>query len=157
VLDDEYRVVYLEKLDSTQAVGIMMSRVGKTAPSYCTGLGKALLAARDDDPVSELEERGALQRFTKNTIHRPAELRRELGRIAERGYALDLEEHEPGVRCVACAIEGPRGTAIAALSIAGPAERLSEKALRGELAEAATEAAREIGLRLGAARRKAAE
>jgi DNA-binding IclR family transcriptional regulator len=47
--------------------------------------------------------------------------------------------------------------AIAALSIAGPAERLSEKSLRGELAEAATEAAREIGLRLGAARRKAAE
>src|SRR5215211_2950072 len=151
------RVVYLEKLDSTQAVGIMMSRVGKTAPSYCTGLGKALLAARDDDPVAELAERGALQRFTKNTIHRPEELRAELGRIAGRGYALDLEEHEPGVRCVACAIEGPSGAAIAALSIAGPADRLSEGSLRGELAVAAAEAAREIGLRLGAARRKAAK
>ena len=157
VLDDEYRVVYLEKLDSTQAVGIMMSRVGKTAPSYCTGLGKALLAARDDDPVAELAERGALQRFTKNTIHRPEELRAELGRIVGRGYALDLEEHELGVRCVACAIEGPSGAAIAALSIAGPADRLSEESLRGELAVAAAEAAREIGLRLGAARRKAAE
>jgi DNA-binding IclR family transcriptional regulator len=157
VLDDDYRVVYLEKLDSTQAVGIMMSRVGKTAPSYCTGLGKALLAAGDGDAVTALEERGALKRFTKNTIHRPAELRRELRRISGCGYALDLEEHEPGVRCVACAIEGPTGTAIAAVSIAGPAERLSEESLRGELATAVQQAAREIGLRLGAARRKAAE
>lgn len=157
VLDDEYRVVYLDKLDSTHAVGIMMSRVGKTAPSYCTGLGKALLAARDGDPVAALEERGALRRFTENTIHRPAELRQELARIAERGYALDLEEHEPGVRCVACAIDGPSGRPIAALSIAGPAQRLAEKSLRGELASAAQEAAREIGRRLGAARREAAE
>jgi IclR family KDG regulon transcriptional repressor len=156
VLDDEYRVVYLEKLDSTHAVGIMMSRVGKTAPAYCTGLGKALLAARDDDPVAALEARGALRRFTKNTIHRPAELRRELARTSERGYALDLEEHEPGVRCVGCAIVGPRGRAIGALSIAGPAQRLAEEALRGELAAAAAAAAREIGLRLGGARGEAA-
>lgn len=157
VLDDEFRVVYLDKLDSTHAVGIMMSRVGKTAPSYCTGLGKALLAPRDDDPVAALELRGVLRRFTKNTIHRPAELRRELMRIAERGYALDLEEHEPGVRCVACAIEGPSGKAVAAISIAGPAQRLAEDSLRGELAAAAASGAREIGLRLGAARREAAE
>jgi IclR family KDG regulon transcriptional repressor len=157
VLDDDYRVVYLEKLDSTHAVGIMMSRVGKTAPSYCTGLGKALLAAHDDDPVPALEERGALKRFTKNTIHRPAELRRELRRISGHGYALDLEEHEPGVRCVACAIEGPTGAGIAAVSIAGPAERLSEESLKGELATAVQQAAREIGLRLGAARWKTAD
>ena len=156
VLDDEYRVVYLEKLDSTQAVGIMMSRVGKTAPSHCTGLGKALLAARDGDPVGALVERGALRRYTPNTIHRPAELRRELTRITRRGYALVLEEHEPGVRCVACAIDGPSGSAVAALSIAGPAQRVAEESLRGELAAAAREAAREIGLRLGAARREAA-
>lgn len=155
VLDDEYRVVYLEKLDSTQAIGIMMSRVGKTAPSYCTGLGKALLAARSDDPVAALVERGALKRHTPRTIHRPTELRRELARIGRQGYALDLEEHEPGVRCVACAIEGPGG-AVAALSIAGPAQRLPEESLRGELAVAARDAAREIERKLGTGRREPA-
>ncbi len=58
---------------------------------------------------------------------------------------------------MACAIDGPSGKAIAALSIAGPAQRLAEESLRGELATAAQEAAREIGRRLGAARRETAE
>jgi DNA-binding IclR family transcriptional regulator len=155
VLDDEFRVVYLEKLDSTQAVGIMMSRVGKTAPSFCTGLGKALLAARGAETVAALEERNALRRFTPNTIYRAADLRRELELTRRRGYALDLEEHEPGVRCVACAVDVPGGP-LAALSIAGPAHRLPESLLGGELADAATAAARSIEARLGAGRREPA-
>lgn len=146
VLDDRLRVVYLEKLETTQAVGIMMSGVGKTAPSHCTGLGKALLAAVDGDPVEQLAERGELRRYTEHTIYEPDGLRRELERIRQEGYALDLEEHEPGVRCVSCTIPGSG----AAISIAGPAQRLSERALRGKLARAVREAATEIGTRMGA-------
>jgi DNA-binding IclR family transcriptional regulator len=149
VLDD-LRVVYLEKLETTKAVGIMMSRVGRTAPSYCTGLGKALLAHADGDPALALAERGELRRYTSNTICEPAALRAELQRIREAGYALDLEEHEPGVRCVATTIAGRRGEILAAVSIAGPAQRLSERALRGRLAVAVRAAAREIGSRMGA-------
>jgi DNA-binding IclR family transcriptional regulator len=150
VLDDRLRVVYLEKLDSAHAVGIMMSRVGRTAPSYCTGLGKALLAAQDGDPVTLLVERGELQRFTKNTLCEPNALRTELARIRRRGYALDLEEHEPGVRCVAAVVRGPDGRAAAAISIAGPSQRLPKDLLEGGLAAAAIAAAREIGRRMGA-------
>jgi DNA-binding IclR family transcriptional regulator len=150
VLDEHLRVVYLEKLEGRQAVGIMMSAVGRSAPSYCTGLGKALLSARDDDPVAVLEARGDLVRKTPTTIWRSEALRRELRTIRERGYALDLEEHEAGVRCVATAIRGPGGN-VAALSIAGPADRMPEELLRGELAAAAMKAGREISRRLGAA------
>jgi DNA-binding IclR family transcriptional regulator len=150
VLDDRLRVVYLEKLDSAHAVGIMMSRVGRTAPSYCTAIGKALLAAHDGDPVALLEEWGELRRYTPNTKFRPAQLRQELALIRERGYALDLEEHEPGVRCVAAAIVGPGSGPTAAISIAGPAERMPEELLRGELATVAVTAAREIRKRIGA-------
>ena len=149
VLDD-LRVVYLEKLETTKAVGIMMSRVGRTAPSYCTGLGKALLAHVDGDPAEVLEQRNELRRFTPNTMCEPEALRVELQRVREVGFALDLEEHEPGVRCVATPIAGPRGEVLAAISIAGPAQRLSERALRGRLATAITAAAREIGVRMGA-------
>lgn len=156
VLDDDLRVVYLEKLETTQAVGIMMSRIGRTAPSYCTGLGKALLAWHEGDPAAVLAERGQLRNFTRNTIHRPAELRRELARIREQGYSLDLEEHEEGVRCVAAPVVGPGGGVVAAISLAGPAQRLSERALRGPLAEGIRAAAIEIGRRLGAARQEAA-
>jgi DNA-binding IclR family transcriptional regulator len=151
VLDDRLRVVYLEKLDSAHAVGVMMSRVGRTAPSYCTGLGKALLSAQDGDPAGLLEEWGELRRHTPNTISTPDDLRAELKRVRSRGYSLDLEEHEPGVRCVAAVIAGPPGAPPAAVSIAGPAQRLPDKLLRGELAAAATAAAREIGRRIGAA------
>jgi IclR family KDG regulon transcriptional repressor len=153
VLDDELRVVYLEKLESTHAVGIMMSRVGRTAPSFCTGLGKAMLAMVPGDPVAALEERGALRTFTASTISEPAALRTELELIRERGYSLDLEEHEAGVRCVGAAILGPHGEMLAALSISGPAHRLPERLLRGRLAIAARAAAAEIGRRLGAGRR----
>ena len=149
VLDDDLRVVYLDKLETTHPVGIMMSRVGRTAPSFCTGLGKALLAFRPGDPVAELEQRDALRAYTPNTIHRPEALRAELNRIRKLGFSLDLEEHEPGVRCVASPIRGPRQV-IAAFSIAGPAHRLPERRLRGELATAALAAAEEISYRLGA-------
>jgi DNA-binding IclR family transcriptional regulator len=153
VLDDELRVVYLEKLESTHAVGIMMSRVGRTAPSFCTGLGKAMLAALPGDPVARLKERGALRAYTSNTIFEPKALRTELDRTRKRGYSLDLEEHEPGVRCVGAAILGPHGEMVAGLSISGPAQRLPERVLRGRLAEAGRAAAAEIGRRLGAERR----
>jgi DNA-binding IclR family transcriptional regulator len=151
VLDDRLRVVYLEKLDSAHAVGIMMSRVGRTAPSHCTGLGKALLSAHDGDPVAVLAERRELQRFTQNTLSDPDALRVELARIRERGYSLDLEEHEPGVRCVATVIRGAEGRSAAAISIAGPAQRMPKELLEGSLAEAVISAAREVGRRVGAA------
>lgn len=150
VLDERLRVVYLDKLESTQAIGIMMSAVGRSAPAYCTALGKALLAARDDDPAGLLAARGDLEPKTPNTICDVDALRAELERTRGRGYALDLEEHEVGVRCVGAAIVGSDGSAVAALSIAGPTQRLPRSLLDGELAQAAMTAAREISRRLGA-------
>lgn len=154
VLDDQLRVVYLEKLQTTHPVGLMMSRVGKTAPSHCTGLGKALLAALEGDPVGVLTEMGTLSSHTASTIVDPVALKKELDSIRSRGFALDLEEHERGVRCVAAAIPGSRDP-VAAISIAGPAPRMPERKLKGELARAVADAAGEISHRLGAARREA--
>lgn len=152
VLDDQLRVVYLEKLQTTHPVGLMMSRVGKTAPSHCTGLGKALLGAVEGDPADALADMGALRSYTPNTLTDFAALKEELGGIRARGFALDLEEHEPGVRCVAAAIPGTRDP-VAAISIAGPAPRMPEGKLKGELARAVMDAADEISRRVGAARK----
>lgn len=150
VLDTELRVVYVEKLEGTHAIGIMMSRVGRSAPSYCTGLGKALLSAVEDDPAARLAERGELVRKTDSTICDPQQLRRELAAIRERGFALDMEEHEPGVRCVAATVRDASGAVVAAISVAGPAQRMPRMLLTGELAEATVTAARDISRRLGA-------
>lgn len=150
VLNDDLDVVYLEKLESTHAVGIMMSRVGRTAPSFCTGVGKALLAVQPGDPAGALEARGVLRQYTESTIHDVDDLRIELERIRERGYSLDFEEHELGVRCVAAAFSGPDGTPAAAISVAGPASRMPKPEVQGRLAQAVVVAAKEIGARIGA-------
>lgn len=151
VLDDELRVVYLEKLESPHAVGLMMSRVGRTVPAYCTAIGKVLLASLDGDPVADLEARGALRRYTPNTILEPEAIRHELQTVRKQGFALDFEEHELGVRCVGCSVKGPQERVVAAVSIAGPTHRLPKKLLKGRVAEETMAAAREISRRLGAA------
>src|SRR5213593_1558692 len=94
---DHWQVVYLERLLSPEPVGFMRSRAGAILPAYCTGLGKVLLAYRPD---AEVEAWAAGQEFpalTANTITSPKRLLKELRAIRERGYALDLEEREPGV------------------------------------------------------------
>jgi DNA-binding IclR family transcriptional regulator len=149
VLDDDLRVVYLEKFESTHAVGIMMSRIGRTAPSHCTGIGKALLSVIPDDPIQLLLDAGTLERYTQHTIIDAQQLREELRKTRERGYAVDLEEHEPGVRCVAAAIPGRSGMPVFALSISGPSQRMPDELLSGVLAAAVMSAANEIGGRFG--------
>ncbi|QIN81476.1 helix-turn-helix domain-containing protein [Rubrobacter tropicus] len=154
VLDDELRVVFLEKLNTTHALGLMSSRIGRTVPSYCTGSGKALLAELDYDPVEVLEANGVLKRHTPSTIYEPDALRRELEQIRAQGYSLDLEEREPGVRCVACPIRAAGGNTVAAVSVSGPTQRLPEHLLQGELADAVRAAAVEISTRLGYTQRR---
>jgi IclR family acetate operon transcriptional repressor len=149
VLDDEFRVVYLEKLDSPRAVGIMMSRVGGTAPAHCTGLGKAMLACLDDEGLRAMAERGLLKRYTRNTITDLEVLKAELDEIRGKGFALDREEHEVGVRCVAAWVARREGEPPAAISIAGPANRLPEGKLRGQLADRVVDASHELSHRLG--------
>ncbi len=148
VLDQNLRVMYLEKVEGGHPIG-MMSRVGHSAPSYCTGLGKVLLATDIGDPVEVLTTQGPLERKTPNTICDPDELRSELATIAERGFSVDLEEHEVGVRCVAAPVVDSTGRTVAGISIAGPSQRLSKADLYGDLAQATMQAAHDISYRLG--------
>jgi IclR family acetate operon transcriptional repressor len=109
-----------------------------------------MLAHSDEDLLSRLEEQQPFRKYTPNTRTDPQEIRAELERVRERGYALDLEEFEEGVRCVAAPILDARGRAVAAVSVSGPKHRLPKRLLQGELARGTMAAAREIGHRLGA-------
>ena len=126
VLDGFLQVVYLEKLQSTsQPVGLMGSKRGLTAPSHCTGIGKMLLASVPlDDLVRYFYDRG-LERFTDHTIVDLDRLRSTLEQIRQQGFAYDDEEHEMNVRCVAAPVVDRRGQVVAAVSVAGPADRMS--------------------------------
>ncbi|MCP4402875.1 MAG: IclR family transcriptional regulator [bacterium] len=141
-------VVYIDKIDSPQTIRIY-SRVGRRAPAYCTGLGKTLLAWASPESIEEILKKGELHRFTKNTIVDPARLKEEFQQIREKGYAIDNEEHEEGVYCVAAPIHGIDGKVSTAISVSMPILRFEKKGLP-ELQQAVIEAARKISSRLGA-------
>ncbi|HEX9016158.1 MAG TPA: IclR family transcriptional regulator [Chloroflexota bacterium] len=97
--------------------------VGTRAPANCVAMGKAILAFEAPDRVEQILSL-PLPALTRNSISDPERLRDELGRVRERGYALDDEESFPGVRCVAVPIFHYSHSPIAAIAVSGPAARL---------------------------------
>ena len=147
---DHWQVVYLERMLSSMSVGYMRSRAGAILPAYCTGLGKTLLAYR---PEAEVQAWAATQKFaalTPRTITSAKRLLKELAVIRERGYGLDEEEREKGVSCVAAPIANHTGDVVAAISVAGPTERMPRDLVGSEIAAAVVAAARAISVDLGA-------
>lgn len=115
-------IVYIDKLDSTHPVR-MVSRVGATMPAVRTAMGKALLAEMPDETVIQT------LRDTQTQLGETLEEEAFLTILAEarhRGYALDLEENERGICCVGAAIKDNTGRAVAAISVSGPKERMTE-------------------------------
>jgi len=123
-LDSDWQVVYLDKLPAKHAVGLMISRVGLTAPAHCTALGRAMAAFLPEDEVRAWLRSRPFRAYTKNTVTDPDALLGELQAIRLRGYAVDNGEYEVGVRCVAAPIRSHGGEVVAALSVSGPEARL---------------------------------
>ncbi len=146
---DGGRLVYLSKIESTRSLRVaMQSRVGLTAPAYCTGVGKALLAFAETDVLDAYLATCDFVRHTEKTIPDRLKLLAELQMIRNRGWAVDDEEHEQGVRCVAAPVRNRDGAVIAALSISGPTLRLTQDRLdtvRSLVCEAAEEISRLLG------------
>lgn len=117
--------VYLSQVESEQSVRYTVS-VGDKSPAYCSGVGKALLAALPQEQQSDLIEAIEFKRYTQQTLTSPAMLMRQLREIQKRGYALDTEEHQHGIRCVAAAIIDSAGMPVAAISVTAPTFRVTD-------------------------------
>lgn len=140
-------ILYVDKIDSQHTLR-MFSRVGKRAPTWCTGLGKALLSAMPDAEITELFRGHELTAFTPNTITDLTALKAELRRIKQRGFSIDNQEHELGIHCVASVVCDARSKAVAALSVAWPETRHTSSRIDhySELiVKAANDASRRIG------------
>lgn len=121
-------IIYLDKVESRQAVR-MNSQIGNASPAYCTGVGKAALAALDAEALDALLSGLEFRRFTPQTITSRAALLDELARIRLSGIAFDREEHEPGIRCVAAPVFDAGRALVAGVSVTGPAYRVGEAQL----------------------------
>lgn len=143
---DDAQVVFVDQVPSPQPV-VIRARVGSRVPVHCTAMGKVLLAFGPPQWL-ERELAGPPAALTPNTITDPDEYREHLARVRRLGYALDDEEHRLGVRCVAAPVRDYSGQAVAAISITGPAFRLSRERI-AELIEPVKAAAAELSERLG--------
>jgi DNA-binding IclR family transcriptional regulator len=118
-------VVYIAKVESTHALG-MFSHIGARLPMYCTALGKAILAFSKTEQLQLVFSQPLVSR-TPNSITEPVVLKAELDLVHSRGYAIDNEENELGIRCVGAPIIDYTGTPIAAISISAPRDRMDPK------------------------------
>ena len=128
VIRDGRDIVYIYKTESGPMR--MSSRVGLRSPLYCTGVGKAILATLPGDELEDIWTHSNVQKLTDKTITDLEELRSQLVEVRANGYAIDDEENELGVRCVAVAIPGADGRAESAFSISGLAPYMTPERIR---------------------------
>ena len=140
-------VLYLAKEESSQTIR-MISYVGKRAPLHCTALGKVLLAFLPEEERKKILEQKELPRLTDNTITDRNKLEKEFSKIQKQGFALDQEENEKDVRCIAAPIRNYQGEVIAALSISSPIFRIDKNA-QNNLKETLIETSEKISKKLG--------
>ena len=143
---DGAEIMYVYNLESTQAIR-MRSDIGVRKPAYCTAEGQVLLAFQPPEGIERVIRAGLLPR-TPQTIVDPAALRKALELVRQRGCAIEDEESEIGMRCIAAPIRDDSGDVIAAIGLAGPVSRLSKKALASFIPHV-IESAEAISARLG--------
>ncbi len=146
VLDDG-EVVYIDQAQSTRILR-MFTQIGNRLPAHSTGSGKVMLAFASPDVVEGIVRRYGLARRTPRTIVDFEAFREELERIRQRGYAIDDEEHEEGVRCVAAPVRDQSGQVIASLSVSGPVTRLNDRQMNAVIPEV-MECVMKLSARLG--------
>ncbi|MBE7553100.1 MAG: IclR family transcriptional regulator [Anaerolineales bacterium] len=144
---DGAEILYVDKVESSQSVRLH-STIGARNLLHCTAMGKALLAFLPQEEQARLLERMSFPQRTDHTITHRTDLIKHLEAIRVQGFAIDDVENEEGVRCVGAPIFDYTGRAFAALSISGPAYRLSVPRLL-ELAPLTMKAARAVSAKLG--------
>ncbi len=119
----EKELVYVAKIDSDRSIRTT-AQPGYRKPLYCTGLGKAFLAFLPKPERKEMLDQVDLVPITKNTITDREQLEKQLETFARLGYSIDDEENEEGLFCLAAPVFGADKKIKAAISVAGPRERM---------------------------------
>jgi DNA-binding IclR family transcriptional regulator len=140
-------VVYLDKAEPNRRV-CMTSKIGTSNPVYCTSMGKAMLAFQSEEAIEQIIAKIRFVRYTRKTLCTREALLKTLERVRRRGYAIDDEEIELGVRCIGAPIFDDNRRAIAAVSVSGPSSRITAQSVPG-IAEHLLRCCREISASIG--------
>ena len=151
VILDQAEIVYLDKVEkiSDPKSLRMVSRIGMRNYAHSCAVGKVLMASLSDSERDEIIAQKGLPRMTKNTIVNLSKLNKHLADVRAQGYAIDDEENEEGIRCIAAPVMSDRGNVMAAISISGPTVRMTGKRIHSELKTKVMKTALEISKKLG--------
>lgn len=159
LVDDVGETCHVGVLEGHEAVTVALvdgsysvrlhSWVGKRSDAHSTAMGKTLLAGLSDATVDMLYPKRTLPQQTGRTLATVEDLKAELAKVREHGFALDNEELEPGLRCVAAPITDHDRRVVASLTIAGAASRLTMARIDDYVAKVKA-SARRISTALGA-------
>src|SRR3569833_1021520 len=146
VVDDEF-IIVLTRMESREIMR-SLTQVGGRVAMVTSGVGKAVLATYSDEDVGAVIRHHGMPRLTEKSIVRPSDLFKELAAIRKQGYAIDDEEAEMGLRCVAAVVYNACAVPFAAISVSGMTSRLTEQRLP-EIGQGVREVAGELTVALG--------
>jgi DNA-binding IclR family transcriptional regulator len=115
--------VIVDQVLSKEVIKVSAS-IGKAEPIHASSVGKCLLAFQKDKTKERMLGNKEMPAYTQNTICTLDDLEAELEKIRSMGYAVDNEEVNIGVRCVAAPIRNYRGETLSCIGVSGPATRI---------------------------------
>lgn len=141
-------ILYIYKIEANVGTIRMVSHVGMVHPMYCSGVGKAIMATLPEKEVKQIWNESIIEKKTDKTVTDFAQMQEVLDEVRENGYALDDEENEKGVRCIAACLRSYQKEVKYAFSISGPTSRMTRervKELSVDVKKVQEELSRELG------------
>ncbi|PJI07293.1 MULTISPECIES: IclR family transcriptional regulator [Clostridium] len=147
VVRDGTDMVYISKVEPQKTIR-MYSSIGKRIPLYCTAVGKAMMSQMLDNEVEEIWEKSDIKKLTDRTITDLETMKKELKKVKEKGYAIDEQENEIGIRCIGTIIRDYKGNICGAASVSGSILSFTEDKI-GDFSKWMLECASSISKELG--------
>lgn len=129
VVYDQGEVIYIEKLEGNETLRTH-SQIGRRAPVHCTSVGKVILAYLTEKEVHSILDKYGLPKHTAHTITNKETFLKELRKVSKQGFAVEVEENEVGISCIAAPVFDHRGQIAAAISISGPTLRMTDERMK---------------------------
>ncbi len=148
VIQDGSNIVYVRKRESQTNSIRLVSSIGMRRPMFCTAVGKSILANRSYETVEDIWKKSNITKYTDHTVTDFNQFLTELELIRKRGYAIDNEENELGVRCISSSIRSFSGKCRSAFSVSGPISRMTDEKIE-ILIPLVKQASKEISASMG--------
>lgn len=142
------KIIYIDKLESSSTIKVGLG-IGVSVPSYCSGLGKAMLAFTAEEELTQILDGISFKKYTDSSITDRSMMLGELRKTRARGYSVDDEEYVIGLICIAAPIFDYHGNPVAAISVSSPKYRFDQSRHLRLYSGLVTDAARKISKQLG--------